>query len=203
MLPQLTTRQKRIYDFITGAIRDNGYAPSIPEIGKRFKITSTRGVFDHLKALENKGYIKRIGKRAIEIVSQAGRSALPEAKEIPIVGRVRAGAPILAEGNIDGFLPVASELARGEETFALKVQGDSMVEDGILDGDLVIIRRQDSANNGDIVCALIANEATLKRFHQKGNEITLKPANKNYDPIVVSKGEFRVLGKATGVIRKL
>jgi repressor LexA len=203
MLPQLTTRQKRIYDFITGAIRDNGYAPSIPEIGKRFKITSTRGVFDHLKALENKGYIKRIGKRAIEILSQAGRSALPEAKEIPIVGRVRAGAPILAEENIDGFLPVASELARGEETFALKVQGDSMVEDGILDGDLVIIRRQDSANNGDIVCALIANEATLKRFHQKGNEITLKPANKNYDPIVVSKGEFRVLGKATGVIRKL
>jgi repressor LexA len=203
MLPQLTTRQKRIYDFITGAIRDNGYAPSIPEIGKRFKITSTRGVFDHLQALEKKGYIRRVGKRAIEIVSQSGRSALPEAKEIPIIGRVRAGAPILAEENIDGFLPVASELARGEETFALKVQGDSMVEDGILDGDLVIIRRQDSANNGDIVCALIANEATLKRFHQKGNEITLKPANKNYDPIVVSKGEFRVLGKATGVIRKL
>jgi len=203
MLPQLTPRQKRIYDFLSGSIRDKGYAPSIPEIGQRFKITSTRGVFDHLKALERKGYIKRVGKRAIEIISQSGRSAIPKAKEIPIVGRVRAGAPILAEENIDGFLPVASDLARGDETFALKVKGDSMIEDGILDGDLVIIRRQDSANNGDIVCALIANEATLKRFHQKGNEITLKPANKNYDPIVVSKGEFRVLGKATGVIRKL
>jgi repressor LexA len=203
MLPELTARQKKIYDFVSGTIREKGYAPSIPEIGQRFKITSTRGVFDHLKALERKGYIKRIGKRAIEIVSQSGRSALPEAKEIPIVGRVRAGAPILADENIDGFLPVASELARGEETFALKVKGDSMIEDGILDGDLVIIRRQETANNGDIVCSLIGNEATLKRFYRKGNEVTLKPANKNYDPIVVSKGEFRILGKATGVIRKL
>src|SRR6266508_2763548 len=203
MLPQLTLKQKRIYDFVAGAIRDNGYAPSIPEIGKKFKITSTRGVFDHLKALENKGYIKRIGKRAIEIISQSGRSALPQAKEIPIVGRVRAGAPILAEENIDGFLPVASDLARGEDTFALRVKGDSMIEDGILEGDLVIIRRQDTGENGDIVCALIGNEATLKRFQRKGNQITLIPANPKYEPILVSKGEFRILGKATGVIRKL
>ncbi len=203
MLPPLTDRQKRIYDFIAGAIRINGYAPSIPEIGKKFKITSTRGVFDHLKALENKGYIKRIGKRAIEIVGLNGRSALPEAREIPILGSIRAGVPVLAEENIEGFLPVANEIAGGRESFALKVKGDSMIEDGIFDGDYVIIRRQETAENGDIVCALIENEATLKRFHRKGNEITLMPANKNYDAIVVSKGEFRVLGKATGVIRKL
>jgi repressor LexA len=203
MLPQLTSKQKSIYEFLSTTIREKGYAPSIPEIGQRFKITSTRGVFDHLKALERKGYIKRIGKRAIEIVSQSGRSALPEAKEIPVVGRVRAGAPILADENIDGFFPVANELARGKETFALKVTGDSMIEDGILDGDLVIIRQQDSAVNGDIVCVLIGNEATLKRFQRNGNQITLKPANPKYEPIVVSKGEFRILGKATGVIRKL
>ncbi len=203
MLPPLTPKQERIYEFLAVSIREKGYAPSIPEIGQRFKITSTRGVFDHLRALERKGYIKRVGKRAIEIVSQSGRSAFPDAKEIPIVGRVRAGAPILAEENIDGFLPVASDLARGKETFALKVKGDSMIEDGILDGDLVIIRRQDTAENGDIVCALIGNEATLKRFYRKGNEVALRPSNKNYDPIVVSKGEFRILGKATGVIRKL
>ena len=203
MLTQLTLRQKSIYEFLATTIREKGYAPSIPEIGQRFKITSTRGVFDHLQALEKKGYIKRIGKRAIEIVSQSGRSALPEAKEIPIVGRVRAGAPLLAEENLEGFLTVGNEIVRGKETFALKVKGDSMIEDGILDGDLVIIRRQETANNGDIVCALIANEATLKRFHRKGNEVTLRPANKNYDPIVVSKGEFRILGKAAGVIRKL
>ncbi len=203
MLPRLTAKQKRVYDFLSNTIREKGYAPSIPEIGQRFKISSTRGVFDHLKALERKGYIKRVGTRAIEIVSQSGRSALPEAKEIPIVGRVRAGAPILAEENIDGFLPVASDLARGEETFALKVKGDSMIEDGILDGDHVIIRHQEIAENGDIVCALIGDEATLKRFHRNGSEVTLKPANRNYEPIIVNKGDFRILGKAAGVIRKL
>jgi len=203
MLVSLTDRQKQIYDFLSVTVRGKGYAPSIPEIGKRFKITSTRGVFDHLKALEKKGYIKRVGRRAIDIVSQSGRSALPQAKEIPIVGRIRAGAPLLAVENIEGSLTVANELARGKETFALKVKGDSMMEDGILEGDHVIIRRQDTAEDGDIVCALIGDEATLKRFYCRGREVTLKPANPKYEPIVVSKGEFRILGKATGVIRKL
>ena len=203
MLIPLTDRQKQIYEFLAVTVREKGYAPSIPEIGQRFKIASTRGVFDHLQALERKGYIKRVGKRAIEIVSQSGRSALPQAKEIPIVGRVRAGAPVLAEENIEGFLTVGNEIARGTETFALKVKGDSMIEDGILEGDHVIIRRQDTAEDGDIVCALIGDEATLKRFYRRGREVTLKPANKNYDPIVVSRSEFRILGKVTGVIRKL
>jgi len=203
MFPPLTVRQKRIYDFLADTIQDNGYAPSILEIGKRFKIASTRGVFDHLKALERKGYIKRIGKRAIAILKVNGRSAFPEATKIPILGRIRAGAPILTEENIEGFLPVANEIAGGKEAFALKVKGDSMIEDGIFDGDYVIIRRQETAQDGDIVCALIENEATLKRFHRQGSVVILKPANKNYEPITVSKGEFRVLGKATGVIRKL
>ncbi len=203
MLPQLTLKQKRIYDFLSSTIRGKGYAPSIPEIGQRFKITSTRGVFDHLKALEKKGYIRRIGKRAIEIVSPKGRSALPDATEIPIVGRIRAGAPLLAEENVEGFLTVANEVARGKETFALKVKGDSMIDDGILEGDYVVLRRQETAENGDIVCALIGDEATLKRFYRNGNDVTLKPANRNYEPITVTKGEFRILGKAVGVIRKL
>ena len=203
MLVPLTDRQKQIYDFLSVTVRENGYAPSIPEIGKRFKITSTRGVFDHLKALEKKGYIKRVGTRAIDIVSQSGRSGLPQAKEIPIVGRIRAGAPVLAEENIEGFLTVGNEIARGKEIFALKVKGDSMIDDGILEGDHVIIRRQDTAEDGDIVCALIGDEATLKRFYRRGREVTLKPANPNYEPIIVKKGEFRILGKATGVIRKL
>ena len=203
MLVPLTDRQKQIYEFLSVTVREKGYAPSIPEIGQRFKIASTRGVFDHLQALEKKGYIKRVGTRAIEIVSQSGRSALPQAKEIPIVGRVRAGAPVLAEENIEGFLTVGNEIARGKEIFALKAKGDSMIEDGILEGDHVIIRRQDTAEDGDIGCALIGNEATLKRFQRKGNQITLKPANPKYEPIIVSKGECRILGKATGVIRKL
>lgn len=203
MLIPLTDRQKQIYDYLAETILYKGYAPSIPEIGERFNITSTRGVFDHLKALEKKGYIRRVGKRAIEITTPSGRSALPQSKEVPIVGSVRAGTPVLAEENIEGYLPVANELARGEETFVLKVKGDSMIADGILEGDLVIIRRQQTAVNGDIVCALIDNEATLKRFQRKGNQITLNPANPKYEPIIVSKGEFRILGKATAVIRKL
>ena len=138
MLPQLTSRQKSIYEFLSTTIREKGYAPSIPEIGQRFKISSTRGVFDHLKALENKGYIKRVGKRAFEIAGSSGRSALPEAKEIPIIGRIRAGTPLLAEENLEGFLAVANEIARGKETFALKVKGDSMTEDGILDRKSVV-----------------------------------------------------------------
>src|SRR3989304_7132439 len=109
----LTDRQKQIYEFLAVTVREKGYAPSIPEIGQRFKIASTRGVFDHLQALERKGYIKRVGKRAIDIVSQSGRSALPDAKEIPIVGRVRAGAPVLAEENIEGSLTVAREMDPG------------------------------------------------------------------------------------------
>src|SRR5262249_45462285 len=121
----------------------------------------------------------------------------------PILGRIRAGAPILAEENIEGFLPVANEIAGGKEAFALKVKGDSMIEDGIFDGDYVIIRRQETAQDGDIVCALIENEATLKRFHRKGSVVIQKPEKKKYEPTTFKKGELRVLGTATGVKKKL
>ncbi len=203
MLSEMSPRQRQIYDFLVRTIREKGYPPSIPEICRKFKISSTNGVSDHLKALERKGYIRRVGKRAIDILTSLGRPILPDAREVPILGRVRAGSPLLAEENVEGFLAVAQEIARGKEAFALKVKGDSMLEDGIFDGDYVIIRRQDTAENGDIVCALIGEEATLKRFYRKDDTVTLKPANRNYEPIVVTKGEFRILGKAVGVIRKL
>ncbi len=203
MLAQMTVRQRQIYDFLVKTISGKGYSPSIPEICRKFKIASTRGVFDHLKALERKGYIRRVGKRAIDILSPLGRPVLPDAREVPVLGRIRAGAPLLAEENIEGFLTVAHNIARGKEAFALKVKGDSMIEDGILDGDYVVIRRQEAGENGDIVCALIGDEATLKRFYRNGDTVTLKPANKDYDPIVLARGEFRVLGKMVGLIRKL
>ena len=205
VLSHLTSRQKLIYDFVVRTVREKGYAPSIQEIGARFKIVSTNGVFGHLKALEKKGYIRRVGKRALEILGSQGRSVLPDVREVPVLGRVPAGKPLLAEENIEGFLSVAREIARGREVFALKVKGDSMVEDGILDGDYVIVTRQDTAENGDVVCALIDGEATLKRFYKKGKAITLRPANKNYSPIVVSQdtpGGFRILGKVVGLTRK-
>lgn len=202
MLSRLTPRQKQIYEFLLKIIREKGYAPSIPEIGRRFRIASTNGVSDHLKALEKKGYIRRVGKRALEILTPLGRPALNDAREIPILGKVAAGKPILAEENFEGFLTVAGEMARGE-VFALQVKGDSMIEAGILSGDWVIVKRQETAANGEIVCALIDGEATLKRFYKSGDVVTLRAENKNHPPITVSRGEFRILGRVVGLTRKL
>lgn len=202
MLSALTPKQKQIYEFLLKNIRERGYAPSIPEIGRRFKIASTNGVSDHLKALEKKGYIRRIGKRALEISTPLGRPIFTDAREVPILGRVAAGRPLLTEENFEGFLTVAGEMARGK-VFALQVKGDSMIEAGILDGDCVIVKCQETAENGEIVCALIDGEATLKRFYKKGDAVTLRAENKNYAPITVSQGEFRILGKVIGLTRKL
>ncbi len=201
MLPSLTARQKQIYDFLLKTIREKGYAPSIAEIGARFKIASTNGVSDHLKALEKKGYIRRIGKRALEVLNPLGKSALTVAREIPILGRIPAGKPILAEENIEGFLSVPAEIGAGK-VFALKVKGDSMIDAGILDGDYVMVKQQETAEEGEIVCALIDGEATLKRFYKKGGAITLEAENKAYAPITVSGGEVRILGKIVGLTRK-
>ncbi len=202
MPPQLTARQKEIYDFLLRTIREKGYAPSIPEIGARFKIASTNGVFDHLKAIEKKGYIRRIGKRAIELLTPPGKALFSEARQVPILGRIPAGKPVMAEENVEGFLTVASEIARGK-VFALKVKGDSMIEAGILDGDYVTVRCQGTAENGEIICAQVNGEVTLKRFYKKGDTITLKAENRNYAPVIISQGEFRIVGKVVGLVRKL
>src|SRR5215831_16062833 len=190
MLTSLTVRQKEIYDFLLRTIREKGYAPSIPEIGRHFKIASTNGVSDHLKALEKKGYIRRIGKRAIEVLSAVGKPALTAVREIPIVGRVPAGKPFLSEENIEGLLTITNDMGSGK-LFALQVKGDRM-----------IVKQQGTAENGEIVCALIEGEATLKRFNRKDGVITLKAENEKYAPITVSAGEFRVLGKVVGLMRK-
>ena len=201
MLPTLTARQKEIYDFLLRVIREKGYAPSIPEIGARFKIASTNGVSDHLKALEKKGYIRRIGKRAIEVVNALGKTALIATREVPVLGRVPAGKPFLSEENIEGYLAMPSDMGSGR-LFALQVKGDSMVGAGIQDGDRVIIKQQGTAENGEIICALIDGEATLKRFFKNNGVVTLKAENEKYAPIIVSRGEFRVVGRVIGLIRK-
>jgi repressor LexA len=201
MVAPLTARQKQIYDFLLKSIREKGFAPSIQELGQRFKIASTNGVSDHLKALERKGYIRRVGKRAIELLGALGKPLLSDAKEIPILGRVPAGGPLMVEENVEGYLTMAGDLARGK-TFALKVKGESMIEAGILDGDYVIVRCQESAEEGEIVCALVNGEATVKRFHKKGKSVVLKPENRRYAPIEVSRGELRIVGKIVGLMRK-
>ena len=202
MATELTHRQKQIYDFLVRNIREKGYAPSIPEIGQRFKIASTNGVSDHLKAIERKGHIRRVGKRAIEVLTPMGKALFAATRQVPILGRVPAGKPLIAEENVEGLLAVPAEMARGE-VFILQVKGDSMIGAGILDGDYAIVRCQETAENGEIVCATINGEATLKRFYKKGDAVTLKAENKSYAPMAVSRGEFRVAGKVIGIMRKL
>jgi len=201
VLPTLTSRQKEIYDFLLKTIREKGFAPSINEIGRRFKIASTNGVSDHLKALEKKGYIHRVGKRALEVVNTLGKSALTPMREVPVLGRVPAGKPFVSDENIEGIIAVPEDMA-GEKTFALQVKGDSMIGAGIMDGDRVIVKHQATAENGDIVCAVIEGEATLKRFFKKNGTITLKAENEKYAPITVSAGEFRIAGRVVGLLRK-
>jgi len=202
MLPQLTDRQRQVFEFLLSTIQQQGYAPSLEEIGAKLRIASKNGVNDHLKALEKKGYVRRAGRRAIEILGVQGKPVLTALREVPILGRIKAGDPLLAEENLEDYLAVSSELARGKEVFALKVKGDSMIEKGILEGDYAILKGQQTADPGDVVCALIGNEATLKTFSKKGSTVILKPANKNYEPIVLKDGEFRILGKLIGLLRK-
>jgi repressor LexA len=201
MVPALTDRQKTIYDFLLKSIRERGFAPSIHEIGKQFKIASTNGVSDHLKALEKKGYIRRVGKRAIEVLNALGKSVLTATREVPVLGRVPAGKPFLSEENVEAVLIIPADMSGGK-TFALRVKGDSMIGAGIMDGDRVIVKQQSTAENGEIVCALIDGEATLKRFFKKDGVITLKAENEKYAPIVLSEGEFRIAGRVVGLLRK-
>ena len=201
MLPTLTPRQKAIYDFLLKTIREKGFAPSIQEIGRQFKIASTNGVSDHLKALEKKGYIRRVGKRAIEVTNALGKAAITATRDVPILGKVAAGKPLFSEENVEGYVAIPDDMGSGK-TFALQVKGDSMIGAGILDGDRVIVKQQGAAENGEIVCAVIDGEATLKRFFQKDGIVTLRAENEKYPPITVSEGEFRIVGRIVGLLRK-
>jgi repressor LexA len=201
MLPALTDRQKAIYDFLLKTIREKGFAPSIPEIGQKFKIASTNGVSDHLKALEKKGYIRRVGKRAIEVVSALGKPALTATLEVAVLGRVPAGKPFLSEENIEGMITIPDDMGSGRR-FALKVKGDSMIGAGILEGDRVIVKQQSTAENGEIVCALIDGEATLQAVFQERRRRHAQGGEREVSPITVSEGEFRIAGRVVGLLRK-
>ena len=201
MKKDLTDKQEQIFDFIKEAIRESGFPPTVREIGDRFGITP-KGAYDHLKAIEKKGFI-RCGQnksRAIELLADRDRLMPLDAVNIPLVGRIAAGAPLLAEENIEEYLSFPATAFSGGDFFALKVRGDSMIDEGIRDGDIAIIRRQNTAQNGEIVAALLEDEATLKIFKKAGGRINLVPANSAYRPIVVD--EVEVLGKLAGVFRR-
>ncbi|MDI6715965.1 MAG: transcriptional repressor LexA [Actinomycetota bacterium] len=200
----LTKRQQQVLDFILSEINRKGYPPSIREIGKAIGLTSSSTVHSHLAALERKGYIRRdpTKPRALEVVDFRlnDRGINPEkVRNVPLVGRVAAGSPLLAQENIEDNFALPAELA-SEGTFMLRVEGSSMIEAGILDGDYLIVKQQPTADNGDIVVALLGDEATVKRFYKKGDRIVLKPENKSMEPIIAA--DAKIIGKAIGLIRK-
>jgi repressor LexA len=215
----LTDRQREILDFITQSISERGYPPTLREIGLHFGIKSTNGVNDHLRALEKKGYLQRedLKSRALRpMVSAAASGGRGTARretraadvvEVPVVGRVAAGAPLLAVENVQDTVHVDRFfIGQTKEVFALRVKGDSMIEDGIFDGDYIFVRKQLQASRGDIVVAMIGDEATVKRYYPEGDSIRFQPANSSMQPIVVRKRDFKsvnLVGIVIGVYRKM
>lgn len=197
---ELTDKQAKIFGFIKESIRESGFPPTVREIGERFSIT-VKGAYDHLKAIEKKEYIRcnQNKSRAIEVLKERDEFGNPNTITIPLIGRIAAGSPIIAEENIEEHLSFPSSAFGSGEYFALNVHGNSMLEKGILDGDIAIIKKQNSANNGDIVAAMIGEEATLKIFKRNNKNITLHPANPAYKPII---NDFVILGTLTGIFRK-
>lgn len=203
---QLTDRQEEILNFINSYREINGFPPTIREIAKHFGISSTFGVKKHLDALVKKGYL-HIESNASRGISTIPNDDLIEKNQVynkvPIVGRVAAGSPILAEQNIEGSLVIdPSFMKRNENCFALKVKGDSMIKAGIFEGDFVIVIPQSEVKNGDIIVALIDDEATVKTFENRNGTVRLLPANDGYQPIEIKDNvTFSVAGKVKGIIR--
>jgi repressor LexA len=198
----LTERQQAILDFINGYVEENGFPPSVREIGAHFEIYPAT-VQDHISALERKGYLqkRRFQSRSLSVPSARRTSA--DRAGIPIVGKVAAGLPLLAQENIDDMIQLPKEWAPAG-AFMLKVQGNSMEGAHILDGDYVLVHPQETAVNGEIVVALIGDEATVKRFYRSEDGITLKPENPKYLPIEIERSEaasFKLVGKVMGVLR--
>lgn len=202
MIRELTRTQREILDFLIEHIQQVGYPPTVREIAKKFKLRGPRAPKEHLDALERKGYIRRSrGARTIEIVGYSPSQTRP----VPVVGRIAAGKPLLALENIEEEIALDSSIAKDKKLFFLKVKGESMVGANILEGDLVLVKPQPIAANGDIVVALIDDEATLKRFFKEKGRIRLQPENPQMKPIWVGAKdrEVRIIGKVVGLWRKL
>ena len=210
----LTERQRTILNVIRASVTSRGYPPSIREIGDAVGLTSTSSVAHQLRTLERKGYLRRDPNRprAVDVrgaddlmtppvTDVAGSDALPEPTFVPVLGRIAAGGPILAEEAVEDVFPLPRELVGEGTLFLLKVVGDSMVEAAICDGDWVVVRQQNVADNGDIVAAMIDGEATVKTFKRAGGQVWLMPHNPAFDPI--PGNDATVLGKVVTVIRKV
>ena len=197
----LTSRQQQVLDIVTGFITEYGYPPSLRQIGEKLGVNGTLGVMKHLEHLENKGYIRRQGgsSRSIALI---GRTS--QAITLPVVGTVRAGQPQPATEDIEQYFAIDTSQQKSGGSFFLRVKGDSMINACIKDGDLALIRPQTTADNRDIVVALVDGEATLKRFYRERGQIRLQPENPNMEPIIVRAGEeLAIIGKVVGIYREL
>jgi repressor LexA len=203
---ELTPNQEKVFNFLRNFLKERGYPPTLREIASHFGLRGPKSPQKTLQVLEKKGYIRKTpgGSRAIEIlIGPPVHSS--QILSVPVVGNVRAGEPILAVENIQGYINLDRSLVSSENVFLLRVHGDSMIEAHIQDGDFALVKPQPNAENGEIVVALIEDEATIKRIFKKRDLIRLEPANPKMEPIVVKKGEKRVtiVGKVVGIFRKL
>lgn len=201
---KITDKQREILEYIKNEILNRGFPPSVREICEAVELKSTSSVHAHLETLEKNGYIRRdpTKPRTIEILDDNFNLLRREMVNVPVVGTVTAGQPILAVENIESYFPVPAEFMPNQQCFILNVQGESMVNAGILNGDQVLVQQQPDAQNGEIVVALLGEEATVKRFYKEKNCYRLQPENDAMEPIIVdSDQEFKILGKVFGVFR--
>ena len=198
---RISKKQQEILDYMKNEILNRGFPPSVREICEAVNLKSTSSVHSHLESLEKNGYIRRdpTKPRAIEILDESFNMLRREMVNVPVVGTVAAGQPILSEQNIDSYFPIPSEYMPNEQSFILKVKGESMVNAGILDGDSVLVMQQTTARNGDIVVALIEDSATVKTYYKENGHYRLQPENDTMDPIIVD--DCKILGKVFGVFR--
>lgn len=199
---KITDKQREILEYMKEQILSKGYPPSVREICSAVHLKSTSSVHSHLETLEKNGYIRRdpTKPRAIEIVDDTFQLTRRELVNVPILGRVAAGQPLLADNNINGYFPIPPEYVHNAQTFMLTVRGESMINAGIFDGDLILVEQTSVARNGDIVVALIDDSATVKTFYKEDHYIRLQPENDTMDPIIVQ--DCMIMGKVIGLFRQ-
>lgn len=198
---KISKKQSEILEYIKSEILQRGYPPAVREICEAVNLKSTSSVHSHLETLEKNGYIRRdpTKPRAIEIIDDTFNLTRRDMVQVPIIGRVAAGEPLLAQENIEEYFPIPSDFMPNIETYMLKVKGESMINAGILDGDFVLVEKKSTADNGDMVVALVEDGATVKRFYKEEGVYRLQPENDHMDPIIVQ--EVSILGKVIGVFR--
>ena len=198
---KISDKQKEILEYIKSEILNRGYPPSVRDICEAVHLKSTSSVHSHLETLDNNGYIRRdpTKPRAIEIIDDTFNLSRREVVNVPLIGRVAAGEPLLAAENIEAYFPIPAEYMPNDETFMLRVKGESMINAGIFDGDNILVQRQSTASDGDMVVALVEDSATVKTFYKEEGYYRLQPENDNMEPIIVE--DCAILGKVFGVFR--